>query len=102
MDRINELRGEIGADDLGLVLELFFVEARETIERLEAGLEAERDPCNLGRMIHFLHGGALNMGLRGFADAAALIEAERVGDPATAAQRLRVVLDRTRMDASAL
>lgn len=98
MERIDELRGEIGAYDLGLVLDLFLDEARETIERLEAGLES----CDLDRMIHFLHGGALNMGLRGFADAAATLGAERTGDPLMAASRLRAILDLTRADISAL
>lgn len=98
MNRIEELRGEIGADELGLVLALFLEEARETIEQLEAGLER----CELSRAMHFLQGSALNMGLSGFADAAATIKAEREGDPVAAAARLRVILERTSADVSAL
>lgn len=98
MDRIDELRGEIGAEDLDLVLDLFLEEANAAIERLESG----REVCELGRIIHFLHGGALNMGLRGFAVTAATIEAERISDPLVAASRLRAILERTQADLTIL
>ncbi len=91
-DRIRELEGEIGAADLGLVIETFLEEASETIAGLGAGSSGEA----LGRAMHFLRSGALNMGLRGFASAAAAIERDADGDPVAAADTLRDILERTR------
>ena len=90
-DRIRELRDEIGAEDLDLVLDLFLAEAGETLSGIEAGQSAEA----LERAMHFLRSGALNMGLSGFADAASAVEDERPDDPLPAVARLRAILDRT-------
>ena len=98
MDRIQELRAEIGECDLDLVLDLFLAEAEETIGRLAAAGGA----VDLARASHFLHGGALNMGLRAFASTAAAIGADPTHDAARAAERLCAVLERTREAVGAL
>jgi HPt (histidine-containing phosphotransfer) domain-containing protein len=66
--RVDELRSEIGAEDFGDVVALFFEEADEVAARLAAaadrgGIEGE---------LHFLKGSALNLGL---AELAALCQA---------------------------
>lgn len=57
-DRLNELRGEIGDDDLAEVVTVFLEEADDVVRRIatgqSAGLEAD---------LHFLKGSALNLGL---------------------------------------
>ncbi|WP_371155601.1 Hpt domain-containing protein [Jannaschia sp. 2305UL9-9] len=64
--RIEELRQEIGEDDLSLVLGIFAAEAEEVIARIGAGLsEAE-----LGQAVHFLRSSALNIGFTALADQA--------------------------------
>lgn len=91
-ERITELEAEIGAEDLGMILAMFFEEAADTFAGIEAGLDAE----GLGRAMHFLRSGALNLGLRGFATAAGTITGEQEIDPMAAADRLREVLNHTR------
>lgn len=61
-DRVEELREEIGAEDFGEVVDLFLDEVEEVIERLRAG----PDMANLEADLHFLKGGALNLGFRAF------------------------------------
>lgn len=62
-ERINELRDEIGADDLAEVVMVFLDETDEVIAGIRsvsaAGMEAK---------LHFLKGSALNLGLRAFAE----------------------------------
>ncbi|MDQ2065164.1 Hpt domain-containing protein [Xinfangfangia sp. CPCC 101601] len=70
--RLDELRAEIGDDDLGDVVALFLEEADELIYRLTDGIAPEK----LGPEMHFLKGAALNLGL---SDLAALCqEGERL------------------------
>lgn len=61
-ERVDELREEIGAEDFGEVVELFLDEVEEVISRLKAG----PDMANLEADLHFLKGGALNLGFRQF------------------------------------
>lgn len=60
--RIDTLRDEIGADCLQEVVDLFLEEIEEGIARLRAGPVE-----NLGADLHFLKGGALNLGFSEFA-----------------------------------
>ncbi|MCB6178012.1 Hpt domain-containing protein [Rhodobacter sp. Har01] len=57
-DRLNELRDEIGEDDLAEVVVIFLDEADEVIGRLASG-----QSTNLESDLHFLKGSALNLGL---------------------------------------
>lgn len=61
-ERVEELRDEIGAEDFGEVVDLFLDEVEEVIERLREG----PDMANLEADLHFLKGGALNLGFRTF------------------------------------
>lgn len=62
-ERVTELRQEIGVEDFDEVVDLFLDEVEEVIERLRAGPELS----NLEADLHFLKGGALNLGFRAFA-----------------------------------
>ena len=61
-ERVEELRDEIGAEDFGEVVELFLDEVEEVIARLRSGPEL----ANLEADLHFLKGGALNLGFQTF------------------------------------
>lgn len=84
-NRVEQLREEIGADDFLEVAGMFLEEADQTIDLLSAGAP----PGQIGSLLHFLKGSALNLGL---ADLALLCQdGERLvtkGDPA----RIDVVL----------
>ncbi|WP_243613470.1 Hpt domain-containing protein [Shimia aestuarii] len=60
--RIDELRGEIGEDDFGEVVEIFLEEVEEGIGRLRAHQTNEE----LAAHLHFLKGSALNLGFQSF------------------------------------
>jgi HPt (histidine-containing phosphotransfer) domain-containing protein len=62
--RLNELRDEIGAEDLAEVAGVFLDEADEVMDRVARGQSVGRMEAEL----HFLKGSALNLGLRAFAD----------------------------------
>lgn len=57
--RLNELRAEIGEEDLADVVTMFLEEADEVVARIFAGLP---DP-EMAAQLHFLKGSALNLGL---------------------------------------
>jgi HPt (histidine-containing phosphotransfer) domain-containing protein len=57
--RLQELRDEIGEDDLADVVTLFLEEADEVI----AGLSSTMADSELEGQLHFLKGSALNLGL---------------------------------------
>jgi histidine phosphotransfer protein HptB len=81
LDRLAELRDEIGADDLAEVVDMFLDEADEVMARLTAA----GDPGPLEAPLHFLKGSALNLGLAEFA--ALCQDGEKraaAGDPAPA------------------
>lgn len=67
LDRLNELRDEIGEEDLADVVAVFLDEADEVMRRLTLG-----QSTNLESDLHFLKGSALNLGL---ADLAAMCQA---------------------------
>ncbi len=57
-DRVDELRTEVGEEDFGEVLDMFFDEVTEVLDTLgNGGAEAIR------RDLHFLKGSAMNIGL---------------------------------------
>lgn len=57
-DRINELRQEVGEEDLAEVLVLFCEEVEEVLDQLDTVL-----PDAMPSQLHFLKGSALNIGL---------------------------------------
>ncbi|WP_108483796.1 Hpt domain-containing protein [Oceaniglobus ichthyenteri] len=61
--RVEQLKGEIGADDFAEVVVLFLDEVDGVIARLDT----RTDTVNLGDDLHFLKGSALNLGFRDFA-----------------------------------
>lgn len=61
-DRVDELREEIGSEDFGEVVDLFLDEVEEVIDRLRDGPKMD----DLEADLHFLKGGALNLGFRAF------------------------------------
>lgn len=62
-DRVAELREEVGEEEFPTVVELF-VEEVEEVTRDLASISA---PARLEEALHFLKGGALNIGFRRFA-----------------------------------
>jgi len=58
-DRLNELRAEIGDDDLAEVAAMFLEEADEVVSRLTG----ELPDSEIESQLHFLKGSALNLGL---------------------------------------
>lgn len=61
-ERVTELQDEIGIEDFDEVVDLFLDEVEEVIERLRTG----PDLTSLEEDLHFLKGGALNLGFRAF------------------------------------
>ncbi|MEZ5911148.1 MAG: Hpt domain-containing protein [Paracoccaceae bacterium] len=78
-DRVDELRNEIGEDGFGEIAAVFLEEVGDAIDRLAAATTAE----GLAAELHFIKGGALNLGL---GELGALCQhgeqAARVGQPA--------------------
>ncbi|MFB9149126.1 Hpt domain-containing protein [Roseovarius ramblicola] len=70
--RVRELREEIGADAFEEVLDLFL----EEVETALAVLRTATTEDDLGAQLHFLKGGALNLGFAAFADLCADGEAQ--------------------------
>lgn len=69
--RVEELRGEIGADGFAEVADMFLEEADQAVKAMLAGLPT----VEMEGQVHFLKGSALNLG---FADLAAICQdAER-------------------------
>lgn len=91
-ERLKELTEEIGAEDLGCIIDLFVQEALDAL----AGIEAGSDAVGMARAIHFLRSGALDLGMRGLAAAAGAVEVREDTDPVATAAALRDVLRRTR------
>ena len=60
--RIDELRDEVGQDDFGDIVGVFFEEAQEALENLR---RADTVVTLLGQL-HFLQGSALNLGFSNF------------------------------------
>lgn len=60
LGRLDELRSEIGDDDLAEVVSLFLEEADEVVTRLPAAMSRGE----LAAELHFLKGAALNLGLQ--------------------------------------
>jgi hypothetical protein len=63
LSRIDELRSEIGAEDLGLIIDVYLSEAEEVLD----AIQCDTDPGERSRSLHFLRSGALNLGLSAFA-----------------------------------
>lgn len=62
--RVNELCGEVGAEDFDEVVELFLEEVEEVIEKLRTA----PDISQLEQDLHFLKGSALSLGFAAFSD----------------------------------
>jgi len=61
-ERVATLRDEVGEESFDEVVALFL----EEVDELVAQLEASPDPERLERDLHFLKGGALNLGFQEF------------------------------------
>ena len=61
--RIDELRDEVGQDDFGDIVGVFFEEVQKALENLRL---ADTVVTLLGQL-HFLQGSALNLGFSNFA-----------------------------------
>ena len=78
-NRIDELREEVGPDDLNEVIELFCEEMEETLSTLDQ--TALQD---LPAQLHFLKGSALNLGLDRVSDLCRAEELRLKSDPTVA------------------
>jgi histidine phosphotransfer protein HptB len=58
--RVNELRAEIGEEGFGEVVEMFLDEVEAVLTRLQNN----SDPAHFEEDLHFLKGGAWNLGFR--------------------------------------
>jgi histidine phosphotransfer protein HptB len=58
--RVNELKAEIGDDGFGEVVEIFLDEVEDVLTRLQSS----PDPTHFEEDMHFLKGGAWNLGFR--------------------------------------
>ena len=88
-DRLDELLSEIGAEDLGAVLDLFLAEACEAASGLHDALTADE----YAKAMHFLRSGAVNLGLLGLAAEARRLA--RLPDPERRAETAAPALVRT-------
>ncbi len=88
-DRVQELREEIGEEDLGDVLALFL---DEVVERLDTiGSED-----TLVEDLHFLKSSALNIGFEALAELSAQMEASaRAGATVTEIESLRICFEQS-------
>lgn len=59
-DRVATLRAEVGAESFSEVVALFLEEVDEVVQRFRTA----PDPARLEADLHFLKGGALNLGFR--------------------------------------
>ena len=57
-ERVSDLRGEVGPEDFGEVVQLFLAEVEAVVERLRD----DPDPARFEEDLHFLKGSALNLG----------------------------------------
>lgn len=76
MDRIAELKAEVGEDDFAEVFDLFREEVEEVLQALPFVPRAE-----LPGKLHFLKGSALNIGLDAVGERCRLEEARLLEDP---------------------
>lgn len=58
IERIEELRSEVGEDDFTEILELFVTESKTVLDRLRTVV----DPAEAEELLHALKGSALNLG----------------------------------------
>jgi len=92
--RIEELRAEIGGDDLAFIVSVYLDEARDSLRQIAEGLPPEKHL----RMLHFLRSGALNIGLRGIAETAAVLETNDPIDTEGCANRIGEAIARTQAE----
>ena len=78
--RIQELKDEVGEDDLIEVIELFCEEVEEVLDALES-----TDPAGMPAQLHFLKGSALNIGLDAVSDLCKEQELRLKANPAATA-----------------
>jgi HPt (histidine-containing phosphotransfer) domain-containing protein len=93
--RIQELRSEIGDEDLAFIVSVYIDEARATLDQVASGLSHDE----YARAVHFLRSGALNIGLRGIATLAGQLENDLSENPTLThtlcTTQLTEALDRT-------
>ena len=78
-NRIQELKDEVGEDDLEEVIALFCEEVEEVLETLDA-----TPPDAMAAQLHFLKGSALNIGLEAVSDLCRAEELALKSDPTRA------------------
>ncbi|MCV6594409.1 MAG: Hpt domain-containing protein [Silicimonas sp.] len=74
--RIEELKEEVGEEDLAEVIELFCEEVEEVLEGLDRVTAGE-----MAAQLHFLKGSALNIGLEAVSELCKTEEARLKADP---------------------
>jgi HPt (histidine-containing phosphotransfer) domain-containing protein len=74
--RVNDLRDEVGAEDLAEVVRMFCEEVEETLDRLRS-----RPSRSLADDLHFLKGSALNIGMSEVGTLCQSFEASLRADP---------------------
>lgn len=91
--RIEELKREIGEDDLRVVMGMFLTEAQRAIAGISTGLDAAAH----AKATHFLRSGALNIGLISMAraadDAATVPASARAASAAALSRELERLTD---------
>lgn len=75
-DRINELRAEIGDDDVAEVVAIFCEEMEDVLSTLDTA-----PPDSLPSHLHFLKGSAMNIGLEDFGNLCRAEESRLARDP---------------------
>ena len=78
-NRINELKDEVGEDDLEEVIVLFCEEVEEVLEALDT-----TPPDQMAAQLHFLKGSALNIGLEAVSNLCRNAELSLKSDPSSA------------------
>ena len=73
--RVDDLRNEVGDEDMIEIAEIFLDEMSETIDPIRTG----QRPTSVTEALHFLKGASLNVGFHDLATACA--NAEKAGDP---------------------
>jgi HPt (histidine-containing phosphotransfer) domain-containing protein len=100
VERVEELKSEVGADDFAEIVALFLADAEAVIERLRTA----RDPAEAEELLHALKGSALNIGFDALAGLCRDGQGAAAGTPAWAARHAQLVetFERSRSELFAL
>lgn len=100
VERVEELKSEVGADDFAEIVTLFLADAEAVIERLRTA----RDPAEAEELLHALKGSALNIGFDALAGLCRDGQGAAAGTPAWAVRHAQLVetFERSRCELFAL